>query len=114
MNGMIYRKSRYWTFSAVIQSDGPKLARKARAMNRGRKTICHPGKNLYQTSIASRMTKLIRKSTNDTMIIAVGTISRGKNTLLMRLALLIRLLDASAKPVAKNDQGSIPAKTMSA
>src|SRR6266851_1873023 len=114
MNGMMYRKSRYRTFSAVSQREGPKLARKARAINKGRNTICQPGKKWYQMSIASRMTKLIRKSTNETMIMAVGTISRGKNTLLIRLALLIKLLDASAKPVAKNVQGSMPAKTINA
>ena len=59
------------------------------------------------------MTKPIRKSTNATITAAVGTISRGKYTLLMRLALLIRLLEASASAVEKKVHGSMPAKTIS-
>ena len=43
------------------------------------------------------MAKLIRKSTNATITAAIGTISRGKYTLLIRLALPIRLLEASAE-----------------
>jgi hypothetical protein len=61
----------------------------------------------------SRIAKLIRKSTNATTTVAVGTISRGKYTLLIRLALLIRLLEASPNPVAKNVHGSMPANTIS-
>ncbi len=56
---------------------------------------------------------MIRKSANATTTVAVGTISRGKYTLLIRLALPIRLLDASLRPVEKNVQGSIPANTIS-
>ena len=45
-------------------------------------------------------------------LVAVGTISLGKYTLLIRLALFIRLLEASLSPVAKNVHGNMPAKTI--
>jgi hypothetical protein len=59
------------------------------------------------------MEKVIRKSTNATTIVAVGTMSRGKYTLLIKFALPIKLFDASLNPVEKNVQGSIPANTIS-
>ena len=56
------------------------------------------------TSPSSRIKieKLIRKSPNATTTVAVGTINLGKYTLLIRFALLIRLLEASRNPVEKN------------
>ena len=57
--------------------------------------------NWYQTISATRIAKLMRKSTNATITAAIGTIRRGKYTLLMRLALPMRLLEASASAVAK-------------
>ena len=56
---------------------------------------------------------MIKKSTNATTTVAVGTISLGKYTLLIRFALLIKLLEASLNPAEKNDHGSMPAKTIS-
>src|SRR4029077_5343377 len=73
-----------------------------------------PGVNWYQTIRPTRIAKLTRKSTNATITAAIGTIRRGKYTLLIRLALPIRLLEASATAVAKKLHGSIPAKTISA
>ena len=105
MNGMMYRKSRYLTLSAVIHNPGPRLARKAIATQNGKVRICQTGKNWYHSMRPIRMVKLIRKSTNDTTMAAVGTIRRGKYTLLMRLALLMRLLEAPVNEVEKSCQG---------
>jgi hypothetical protein len=55
---------------------------------------------------------VIRKSTNATTTVAVGTIGLGKYTLLISFALLIRLLEASLNPVEKNVHGIMPAKTI--
>ena len=112
MKGITKRKSRYFALRAVIHRDGPKLARKPRRMKSGRSIICHPGRNLYQTINATKIEKLIRKSTNATAMVAAGTTSLGKYTLLIRLALVIRLFEASVNPVEKKVQGSIPQKTM--
>src|SRR5215467_8034979 len=112
MNGITYRKSRYLTLSAVIHSDGPMLARKASKMNAGSTSIRQSGMNWYQAISPIRIENVIRKSTKATTTVAVGTISRGKYTLVIRLALLIRLLEASLNPVAKNVHGSMPAKTI--
>jgi len=60
------------------------------------------------------MAKLMRKSTNATITAAIGTINRGKYTLLIRLAFVRRLFDASPTAAAKKLQGSMPAKTISA
>ena len=80
----------------------------------GNSRICQPGMNWYQIISAIRIAKLMRKSTKATITAAIGTISRGKYTLLIRLALPIRLFEASATAVAKKLHGSMPAKTMSA
>ena len=45
--------------------------------------------NWYQIINATRIAKLMRKSTKATITAAIGTIKRGKYTLLMRLALPI-------------------------
>jgi hypothetical protein len=50
--------------------------------------------------------------TRSTTTVAVGTISLGKYTLLIRLALLTMLLDASPNPVEKNVHGNMPANTI--
>jgi hypothetical protein len=54
------------------------------------------------------------QSTRATTIVAVGTISLGKYTLPIKLALLRMLLDASLKPVEKNAHGRFPTNTISA
>src|SRR5262245_45225506 len=86
----------------------------AMAVNAGNSRICQPGTNWYQTIRAARIAKLIRKSTKATITAAIGTINRGKYTLLMRLALPMRLFDASANAVAKKLHGNMPANTISA
>jgi hypothetical protein len=43
MNGIMYLKSRYFTFSAVIKRPAPILAIKANKRKNGRKTICQDG-----------------------------------------------------------------------
>ena len=78
MKGITYRKSRYLTFSAVIQRLGPKLAKKANSTNNGNNPIRQVGMNWYQTIIKTSIEKLMRKSTSVTTIVAVGTINRGK------------------------------------
>ena len=61
----------------------------------------------------TRMANEIRKSTKATTTVALGTISRGKYTLLIRLELPIRLPEASLSAVEKNVHGSMPANTIS-
>ena len=75
---MMYLKSRYFTFKAVIQSDGPMVVKKASAIKNGRKIISRPGGYLYHAISSSKITKLIKKSANDTANAAVGTINLGK------------------------------------
>src|ERR1700730_2532472 len=113
MNDITKRKSRYLTLSAVIHKAGPMLATKASITKPGRTNIRQPGRNRYHAINRASIAKVIKKSTKATTTVAVGTISLGKYTLLIRLALLTRLLDASLTPVAKNVHGSIPAKTIS-
>ena len=54
------------------------------------------------------MTKLLRKATTTA---ALGTMSRGKKSLLMRLELPMRLPEATVREVAKSRQGKRPAET---
>ena len=60
------------------------------------------------------MTKEIKKSIKLVITAAVGMINLGKYTLLMRLALPIRLPLASLNAFEKNCQGNIAAYTMMA
>src|SRR5262249_29400550 len=101
------------TLSPLIHNAGPMLARNASKTNAGRTSMRQPGGYWYHAISTSKIEKVIRKSTKATTTVAVGTISLGKYTLLIRLALLIRLLAASLSPVAKNVHGNIPAKTIS-
>src|SRR5215471_17239614 len=55
--------------------------------------------------------RLIRKSTNDVITAAVGTIIRGKYTFVIKFELAIRLFDASLSAVEKSVHGSIPQST---
>src|SRR5258708_6906673 len=114
MNGITYLKSRYFTFRAVIHRPGPRLARNAIATNAGSATMCQLGAKRYHTMRPTSSTKLTRKSTNETTTAAVGTMRRGKYTLLMRFELPMRLAEDSDNAVEKNCQGSSPANTMSA
>ena len=113
INGITYRKSRYFTFKAVIHKLGPRLAKNANKTNNGSNAIRQVGINWYQTIIRTRIEKLIRKSTKVTTIVAVGTISLGKYTLLIKFELATKLLAASERAEEKNVQGNIPAKTKS-
>src|SRR6516165_8106028 len=88
------------------------LARNANRINTGRTRNCQLGGYWYHAIRRISIVKVIRKSTNATTTVAVGTISLGKYTLLIRFALLIRLLEASLNPVEKNVHGSMPAKTI--
>src|SRR5262249_12962876 len=106
-------KSRYFTFSAVTHSDGPIVAMNPNSTNTGRSPRCQLGATEYHAIIPIRIRKEIRKSTKATTTDAVGTISRGKYTLLIKFAFPIRLLEASVRPLAKKLQGSIPANTIS-
>src|ERR1700730_11066264 len=101
MNGITYRKSRYLTFSAVIHTPTPKLVMNATAVKMGRSRMCQPGTNAYQTIRPTRIAKLMRKSMNATTTASIGTMSRGKYILLMRLALAMRLFEESDSAVAK-------------
>src|SRR4029077_6095003 len=106
-------KSRYLTLRAVTHNAGPILARNASRTKAGRISMPQPGGYRYHAINTSRIEKEIRKSTKAATTVAVGTISLGKYTLLIRFALLIRLLEASLNPVEKNVHGSMPAKTIS-
>src|SRR6185312_10815959 len=79
-----------------------------------KRSMRQSGMKPYQPISASKMQKLMRKSTNATTTVAIGTIIRGKYTLLMSFSLYIRLLEASLNPVEKNVHGRTPANTMSA
>src|SRR5262249_51566274 len=105
---------RYLTLSAVIQTPTPRLNMNATATNTGNNRTCQPGMNWYQTIRITRIAELMRKSTKATITAAIGTINRGKYTLLMRWALPMRLFEASPSAVAKKLQGSRPANTISA
>src|SRR5262245_1164322 len=111
---MMYRMSRYLTFNAVSKRPGPKPTTRASPTNSGSSRICQPGTNWYQIISAPSIRKLMAKSTKATPTAAIGTMRRGKYTLLIRLALPTTLLDASANALEKKVQGSIPAKTMMA
>jgi hypothetical protein len=62
----------------------------------------------------ARMNSPMKKSMKAAVMVAVGMIIRGKYTLLTKPVFVMRLLEASDNPVAKNVQGNIPANTMSA
>src|SRR5258706_911924 len=113
MNGTIYRKSRYLTFSAAIQRPGPRFATNASTMKSGNKVICQPGTKRYQHIKITTIAKLIRKSTKFTAIDAAGTISLGKYTFVIRLASLTRLLPASYQLAENKLHRIIPTNTVS-
>lgn len=78
INGMIYRKSLYFTFSAVMYKLIPNEARKARIIKNGKNKICQDGTNRYQRNKTSINAKDIPKSTRLTITELAGMISRGK------------------------------------
>src|SRR5262245_55647378 len=107
---MTKRKSRYLTFRAAIQSAGPTLVRSDRKTNIGRKTTCQVGTKPYHNIRPIRITRLTRKSTNATSMVARGAIRRGKYTLVMRWALLTMLAEPSLNTDENKYHGSMPAK----
>src|SRR5262249_2787066 len=70
------------------------------------------GTNPYQTISSTSIAKLMAKSTSAIPTVAIGTISRGKYTLLIRLALPTTLFEASESTPEKKAHGSIQPKTM--
>ena len=76
--------------------------------------MLQPGQYRYQAIMPRRMKKPIMRSTKATITVAVGTIRRGKYTLLMRLEFPMRLFPDSENAVEKNCHGNSPANTISA
>lgn len=107
MNGTMYRKSRYFTFSAASQNPKPKDASNARNRKNGKVTIRQSGINWYQIIKTARITKEIRKSTKLTITALAGIIIRGKYTFDSIFAFVINELLLSVSEFAKNCQGSI-------
>ncbi len=87
------------------------LTIKARRVKQGNSRICQEGTKLYQAISPSKMIPDISRSTKLTTTEAMGTKSRGKYTLEIRLESLIRLLLQSVRALEKNCQGSIAEKT---
>src|SRR5438477_6002705 len=100
MNGTTYRKSRYFTFNAASQVPAPADASRAIAVKMGNASNATPGQTLYHTIKIASSAIENAKSTNETMTELAGTIRRGKYTLEIRFALLIRLLLPSVSEVA--------------
>src|SRR5690606_12689006 len=105
------RKSRYFTIRAAIHSPTENDAANAKMMKTGRKRILIGGTNLYHPIRTINSNPQIKKSTRLTITLLVGTMSRGKYTLEIRLVLLTRLCPLSANAVAKNCHGNIAQKT---
>jgi hypothetical protein len=110
-NGIIYRKSRYFTFNAAISRAGPKLAKSANAMKAGKKIMCQFGRNAYQTIRSIKIIKFVAKSMRATRAVAAGIIIRGKYTFEIKFALPTMLFEASERTLEKRNHGNIPAKT---
>ena len=108
----MYLKSLNLTFKADNHKPAPKAAIKATAVNKGSISIFQSGQKSYQAIIPMRITKEIKKSTKQTITAEVGTIIRGKYILETILALAITELLDSDNELAKNCQGSMPAKTI--
>src|SRR5438270_2480540 len=98
-NGMMKRKSRYLTLRAVMYRAGPRLDNTASTMKSGRKRILKSGRKRNHSIMAKSRISAIPNSTSAATLEALGTIKRGKYTLLMRFELLTRLFDASLKMV---------------
>src|SRR5437867_9707260 len=108
MNGTIYRKSRYFTFSEVKYKPVPILVKKVNKINNGKKTIFQFGTYLNHTNNTHNSAREIRKSIQLVITEAVGMINRGKYTFEIRLELPTRLLLHSLSALEKNNQGSCP------
>ena len=78
IKGMIYLKSRYFTFTAVRYRPTPNAHTKANSINKGRKIICQEGMNWYHTHIAIIMMKDIPRSTRLVITELAGMIILGK------------------------------------
>src|ERR1700675_2618134 len=114
MKGTMYRKSRYFTLSAHSQSPAPSEAPIANAMKSGSVTTRQSGRNPYQNINSAIRPRVIRKSANAVITELPGTISRGKYTFEIRLALPTRLVLDSLNAVEKNCHGNMAANTSSA
>ena len=78
INGMIYLKSRYLTFTAVRYKPTPKAHKNASTIKMGRKIICHQGIYLNQANIPNNMINEIAKSTRLVITELAGMIILGK------------------------------------
>lgn len=78
MNGMIYLKSRYFTFTAVRYNPIPNAQVKASKMNSGKKIICQEGMNPYQINMADMIINDMPRSTRLVITELAGIIIRGK------------------------------------
>jgi hypothetical protein len=78
MNGIIYLKSRYFTFNAAIYNPVPIAVTSANNKNNGRKSILISGIKRVKTIIKISITKEIRKSIRQTITVLAGTINLGK------------------------------------
>src|ERR1700692_508507 len=106
MNGMMYRKSRYSTFSALSHRPDPNDAANAKPTNKGRVRTLQSGANRYHTIITAMSPSVIRKSTKLVMTAPAGTTRRGKYTFEIRLAFPSRLLLDPLSELEKNCHGS--------
>src|ERR1700686_3359603 len=105
MNGMIKRKSRYLTLSAVSRKAGPRLAIIASATKPGNSAMRQVGQKPYHTISPKRIARLTAKSTSATTAEDAGMMRRGKYTLPTRLALPTKLFEASLRIVEKRNHG---------
>jgi hypothetical protein len=95
MNGMIQRKSRYLTLSAVIRKAGPRLATIASATKAGQQRHPPGGRDAVPQHQPQEDREVDREIDERDEGRGRGTISRGKYTLPIRLALPTRLLEVS-------------------
>ena len=78
INGMIYLKSRYFTFTAVRYKPIPNAQVKASKTNNGKKMICQDGNTPYQMNIAVMITNDMARSTRLVITELAGMIILGK------------------------------------
>src|SRR5258706_7686448 len=78
MKGMMKRKSRYFTLSAVMNKAGPRLVRIARATNAGSNAMRHVGVKPYPSIRTKSIARLTPKSTSATIADEHGMMTRGK------------------------------------
>src|SRR5438128_1657291 len=78
MNGIMYLKSRYLTFTAVRYNPIPIEQRNAIKIKNGKRIICHEGMNRNQMNMPVIITKDIPRSTRLVITELAGMIILGK------------------------------------